>query len=269
ALTHSPRALALARHDPENEELVQQLSRQVGAESSGDASGLTFEEAHRELLSAAERVPVARPTAPPPPPADGSGAAGSTAPFDFDRLVAALGTPAAPPQLEAVIEGRPVAAPIDLPPPGPSDVPNPFAALEAELRAQETARAVPVPAVDAPSAAPADASVDAAPEPPAHAASETATVVTAAEALVEVSVADALAQGPAPALDFSQLLVEQPATLEPPPPAVQAEEAGHPGEGRADLVGAAATSAAAAPAGDDLLGDLEGWLNTLHERSNG
>ncbi|MGE3472145.1 MAG: tetratricopeptide repeat protein, partial [Vicinamibacterales bacterium] len=60
ALTYYKRALALARHDPEIEELVQQLSRQVGAESSGDASGLTFEEAHRELLSAAERVPVAR-----------------------------------------------------------------------------------------------------------------------------------------------------------------------------------------------------------------
>ena len=56
ALEHFQRALALARHDPELEEIVQQLSRQVGAEA-GPSNGLTFEEAHQELLSAADRLP--------------------------------------------------------------------------------------------------------------------------------------------------------------------------------------------------------------------
>ncbi len=154
ALTYYERALALARHDPEIEEIVQQLSRQIGMAASGPPGGLSFEEAHQELLSAAERVPLAPQSASPPPARNA--AEGSTAPFDFDRLVAALGTPSAPPQLEAVVQG--LAAPaIDLP-----DVvdlgPNPFAALEAELRAHD---AVPggetpwrrerlEPAIDAP-----------------------------------------------------------------------------------------------------------------------
>ena len=58
ALEYFQRALALARHDPELEEIVQQLSRQAGAEA-GPSSGLTFEEAHQELLSAADRLPLA------------------------------------------------------------------------------------------------------------------------------------------------------------------------------------------------------------------
>lgn len=138
ALEHFQRALTLARHDPELEEIVQQLSRQVGAEA-GPSNGLTYEEAHQELLSAAERLPlvaVAEPaavmafdvSAPAPAPAP-------AAAFSFDTLVAALGTPAAPPLVEAVVSGETPAV-FELP-----DLPaaggDPFAALEAELRAQD------------------------------------------------------------------------------------------------------------------------------------
>ena len=139
ALSYYERALALSRHDPEIEEIVQQLSRQVGASQAQGSSGLSFEEAHQELLSAAERVPLA-------PPASTARHAteteGSTAPFDFDRLVAALGSPTAPPQFEAAVAGQASAAPIELPD-VPDLGPNPFAALEAELRAHE---AQPLPA---------------------------------------------------------------------------------------------------------------------------
>jgi hypothetical protein len=135
ALEYFQRALALARHDPELEEIVQQLSRQVGAESA-PTSGLTFEEAHQELLSAGDRVPlvpVSASAAEPGTPA-GDDTQGSTAPFDFDTLVAALGTPAAPPLVEAVVRGETPQV-FELPelPPVAGD---PFALLEAELRAQ-------------------------------------------------------------------------------------------------------------------------------------
>ncbi len=136
ALEHFQRALTLARHDPELEEIVQQLSRQVGAEA-GPSNGLTYEEAHQELLSAAERLPlvaVAEPAAviavDTPAPAAAPAAA-----FSFDSLVAALGTPDAPPLVEAVVSGETPAV-FELP-----DLPasggDPFAALEAELRAQD------------------------------------------------------------------------------------------------------------------------------------
>lgn len=155
ALEYYQRALALARHDPELEEIVQQLSRQVGAEA-GPSNGLSFEEAHQELLTAADRMP-------PQPASDvheASETAGSTAPFDFDKLVAALGTPSAPSQLESV-EAEVVSLPTleELLP--LSDGGDPFAALEAELRehVQEPSGAPPsdepeAGAVPAPAAEP-------------------------------------------------------------------------------------------------------------------
>jgi hypothetical protein len=135
ALEYFQRALSLARHDPELEEIVQQLSRQVGAES-GPSSGLTFEEAHQELLSAADRVPLAAAASGPVEPGAPAGddAQGSTAPFDFDTLVAALGTPAAPPLVEAVVRGE--APHVFELPELPALTGDPFAVLEAELRAQ-------------------------------------------------------------------------------------------------------------------------------------
>ncbi|MEP7118347.1 MAG: tetratricopeptide repeat protein [Acidobacteriota bacterium] len=136
ALNYYQRALALARHDPEIEEIVQQLSRTIGAATASPNNGLSFEEAHQELLSAAERLPLAPKTV---DTTQGRNAdEGATAPFDFDRLVAALGTPSAPPQLEAAVAGIPTAVQFVAP-----DVvslgPDPFAALEAELRASEAA----------------------------------------------------------------------------------------------------------------------------------
>lgn len=136
ALEYFQRALALARHDPELEEIVQQLSRQVGAES-GPSSGLTFEEAHQELMSAADRVPLAQPapTAEPAPPVVEVPMEGATAPFDFDTLVAALGTPAAPPLVEAVVSGETPEL-FTLPAAPAAEAADPFAVLEAELRGQ-------------------------------------------------------------------------------------------------------------------------------------
>jgi tetratricopeptide (TPR) repeat protein len=147
ALEYFQRALSLARHDPELEEIVQQLSRQVGAEA-GPSSGLSFEEAHQELLSAADRVPLAPAAATAEAAPDAaSDRQGATAPFDFDTLVAALGTPAAPPLVEAVVRGEtpevfelpelPEAAGL----PVLGDAVDPFAALEAELRSHPAAEA--------------------------------------------------------------------------------------------------------------------------------
>jgi len=151
ALEYFQRALSLARHDPELEEIVQQLSRQVGAEA-GPSNGLSFEEAHQELLSAADRVPLA-PAAATPDAAHAAAAdpQGTTAPFDFDTLVAALGTPAAPPLVEAVVRGETPEV-FELPelPDAPglpvlTDAVDPFAVLEAELRSQPAAEAEPEP----------------------------------------------------------------------------------------------------------------------------
>ena len=175
ALSYYERALALSRHDPEIEEIVQQLSRQVGASQAQGSSGLSFEEAHQELLSAAERVPLA-PSASPARPATET--EGSTAPFDFDRLVAALGSPTAPPQFEAAVAGQASAAPIELPD-VPDLGPNPFAALEAELRAHE---AQPLPAAAPWAAVQVEAAVEtvssdetAAPAPAVEMAPDTST----------------------------------------------------------------------------------------------
>jgi len=259
ALSYYQRALALARHDPEIEEIVQQLSRQLGSATEGPPGGLSYEEAHQELLSAAERVPLAPPSAAPLPMRNA--AEGATAPFDFDRLVAALGSPAAPPQLEAAVEGRAVPS-IELP--DAIDLgPNPFAALEAELRAQETAAARlpdatawdPATVVD--SAAAAEASEPHLPEPvaltegwPGLASSLEAPVSIANDDAALAVTGSAVAEGfdgpmvwppePEPAATFDVSAPPAPATTEAAPPA-QKEE--------------------------DVLGDLESWLSTLHDRS--
>lgn len=178
ALTYYERALSLSRHDPEIEEIVQQLSRQVGAAQAAASSGLSFEEAHQELLSAAERVPLAAPASPARP---NTAAEGSTAPFDFDRLVAALGSPTAPPQFEAAVTGQAGAAPIELPD-VPDLGPNPFAALEAELRAHDA----PAPAKVAPwEAAAVETAESAEPTAPVGAGEAAAEAVNPLEAALD------------------------------------------------------------------------------------
>ncbi len=127
ALGHYQRALSLARHDPDLEETVAQISRELGDDRPIPASGMSFEQAHSELLSAAARVPLA--AAEPHPEADAAGlsafedavptdpqgteqgsatAPAGSQPFDFDSLLATLGqTPSdpAPPVVEAWLSG--------------------------------------------------------------------------------------------------------------------------------------------------------------------
>ncbi|MBL8135530.1 MAG: tetratricopeptide repeat protein [Acidobacteria bacterium] len=275
ALSYYQRALALARHDPEIEEIVQQLSRQIGVAQSGPPGGLSFEEAHQELLSAAERVPLA-PQATAPPPVRNA-AEGSTAPFDFDRLVAALGSPAAPPQLEAAVAGHAAPA-ITLP-----DVvdlgPNPFAALEAELRAHDTA---PVTMPDfAPVADESPSAVEALLASPPAAAGE----LTDVGAAMGAELTSALAPSPGESIAADVVEDAIPAAPELPEfPETASVAADTLSAALADLtaldvvpgMAEAATEPppasdvpAAAPtsAGEDVLGDLESWLNTLHDKS--
>lgn len=263
ALTYYRRALTLARHDPEIEEIVQQLSRQVGVAAAGASEGLSFEEAHRELLSAAERVPVAPPT--PPRLAETTtapAAVGATAPFDFDRLVAALGTPVAPAQVEAAVHGQPMVTPADLPQ-APEDPSNPFAALEAELRAQEP------PAADASGQGPVPPMPDLSawqstshevapplmpielPAPAAHADAPLVELHAALDAAEPAGVAAANRLAP----DWSGLLdVPAPADMLTQP-------------GVSDL-SSVESGPATSSTPEDVLGDLETWLDTLHDRSN-
>lgn len=286
ALTYYQRALALARHDPEIEEIVQQLSRQAGVAASGPGNGLSFEEAHRELLSAADRVPLAAPAA----PTVRNAAEGSTAPFDFDRLVAALGSPAAPPQVEAAVAGHPAPA-IELPDAGDLG-PNPFAALEAELRAHEALPAQPAarerpwePASTVPEPLLADTP---APEMPLDAVDSATFEEAATEAAVEAMSGEAVgvpedaavarAGGPPEALTAADVLEDtmlapaadlaEPATqLADTAQAVDFTEPVAAAGLETGAVPSPAQPANAAAPKEDLLDDLESWLNTLHDRT--
>jgi len=258
ALSYYQRALALARHDPEIEEIVQQLSRQIGVAASEPPGGLSFEEAHQELLSAAERVPLAPQGAPPAPARNA--AEGSTAPFDFERLVAALGSPAAPPQLEAAVEGRAVPA-LELP--EQVDLgPNPFAALEAELRAHETA---PVTAPAEPEWTPGRSDVDAllvAPPPIGEVSGDVADALAAMGSALSAHVEPMPEPSAGDAGDdtghVGVNVVEAPA----------AEATGAPGPPQALPEAVAAAEVPPVAATEDVLGDLESWLNTLHDKTS-
>lgn len=338
ALSYYERALALSRHDPEIEEIVQQLSRQVGAAQAASSAGLSYEEAHQELLSAAERVPLATPAAPVRPAAATDG---STAPFDFDRLVAALGSPTAPPQFEAAVTGQAAVAPIELPD-VPDLGPNPFAALEAELRAHEApAPATPpwapttiesagaevpaavdagdVPALATDAVASHDAfagvaSVEApedpfaglagVPEPPApsidfsHLAESVSAAasapLTAEDILADTLLADtvdlvdlqapsadlpsaidALLAAPEPVLDAPVLAAPEPvldASVDTPLVAIVDAPVLAPPTAIEPPVASPEPAAAPVPSSADrdenVLGDLENWLTTLHDRAS-
>ena len=287
ALAYYQRALALARHDPEIEEIVQQLSRQLGAAAADPSGGLSFEEAHQELLSAAERLPVT----PPPEARLGRDADhGSTAPFDFDRLVAALGSPAAPPQVEAAVEGRPSGAVLDLPEPA-SLGPDPFAVLEAELRASDAQGAVakaalwPGPATEVidESAAPAPPSVDA----------DVAMLPSLEEVLADAVLGDAhVAAGTGaehPILHAPDVVIDPFAANENgvavdveaisglhdvEAPALEsrgapgAEQEFQPETATAPQGAHALAAAERAPASEGVLDELESWLTTLQDRTS-
>jgi tetratricopeptide (TPR) repeat protein len=145
ALDYYTRALALARFDPELEESVSRIARELGRVAEVPPQGLSFDEASSQLLSAASRMP------------DGSGrdADGETASaaahgavpseplIDFDALLASLGIPdAAPPPVTEHLIANAAGAPSPMPPiiPAPGADPagdDPFAALEQELRARD------------------------------------------------------------------------------------------------------------------------------------
>ena len=170
ALDYYKRALALARFDPELEETVNRIGREMGAVASAASSeGLSFEEARSELLSAASRVTEASPgvSAAPNPPGTPSASAsalensgelrrdlavaasgregGHSAPrpdlIDFDALLASLGVPDAspPPVMEMLLKEPAVHAPRPEPavpePPAVPPMEQAFADLERELRA--------------------------------------------------------------------------------------------------------------------------------------
>lgn len=275
ALTYYQRALALARHDPEIEEIVQQLSRQVGAAAASPNGGLSFEEAHQELLSAAERLPV---TPPREAPTHGRNVdQGSTAPFDFDRLVAALGTPSAPPQVEAAVDGRASTVSLDLPEPG-SLGPDPFAALEAELRANDAAQGGAKAAPWAPLEAPVTEEPYATAETPAAAdilSDAFAFTEPPTSEPVEAAWAHAVRDGADPGEPMSDFASPADAHV----PLGQPLETAEPAEydlGAVALAAASAPDPAAGaarapvrePAQEGVLDELESWLTTLQDRSS-
>jgi tetratricopeptide (TPR) repeat protein len=139
ALDFYRRALPLARHDPEIEENVRQIRRDLAAAKPAlQSPGLSFKEAQEEFLAALSRLPlaVARPAPIPAPPASpplpdpkplpepdpvvdappAPVAVDVDAPIDFDGLLRTLGVPdhQPPPVVEALItELAAPAAPLD------------------------------------------------------------------------------------------------------------------------------------------------------------
>lgn len=143
ALDYYTRALTLARFDPELEESVNRIARELGqAHSPAPSDGLSFEEATSHFLSAAARLPAgepgpaATPDVEPSPPA-----APPIEPLiDFDALLASIGVMDAspPPAMEMLLSdtaGVPVLAEPLLPEqPVEAQPDDPFGALERELR---------------------------------------------------------------------------------------------------------------------------------------
>jgi tetratricopeptide (TPR) repeat protein len=170
ALAYFRRALPLARHDPEIEEIVKQINRDLGAVPPPEQpSGLSFAEARDEFLSALSRLPETSLEAPPVAPVAPVAAAAPehrTAPdapsaphapdapdptTDFDGLLQSLGTPnhPAPSMMEALLTEpvAPPARPEPVLPELPVETPasDPFADLERGLRAFDHPVAEPAP----------------------------------------------------------------------------------------------------------------------------
>ncbi|HXG88397.1 MAG TPA: tetratricopeptide repeat protein [Vicinamibacterales bacterium] len=182
ALEYYKRAMALARHDPELEETVGQINRElIGVTPKAAPTGLSFLDA-----IAVPEPPVSVPVAPKAPLPDGPQAtpepprppapvpveepAPDTSSVDFDALLRSLGLPDAtpPPVMEMWLTEPPV--PVERPEPVLPELPldesagDPFAALERELRAFDAPpRQAPPLETAAPRAMP---SRDAAPEAP-------------------------------------------------------------------------------------------------------
>lgn len=155
ALDYYKRALALARFDPDLEETVNRIGREMGAVAAEAAhEGLSFEQARSELLFAASRVPEVEKPLPAAAPAQAApvrpaGPTVTSTPrtdlIDFDALLASLGVPDAspPPVMEMLLKEPAVQAP--RPEPVVPELPAAPAAdrgfddLERELRAFDNA----------------------------------------------------------------------------------------------------------------------------------
>jgi tetratricopeptide (TPR) repeat protein len=102
ALEYYKRALELARFDPELEDTVNRIRREVGAVAAASGgSGMSFEQAASEFLAAADGAPAASDISTPghPPRPDL---------IDFDAILASLGVPdASPPPVMQMLVPEP------------------------------------------------------------------------------------------------------------------------------------------------------------------
>ena len=147
ALDYYRRALALARFDPELEETVTRIGREMGlviATPPGAAS--SFDEAMSDASGGATEDSEAASSVPITDPADGELSPGAPGRpkgsdlIDFDALLASLGVPdASPPPMMQMLISAPSALvtppPVTSPPPVVAPVEEAFADLERELRA--------------------------------------------------------------------------------------------------------------------------------------
>jgi tetratricopeptide (TPR) repeat protein len=142
ALDYYTRALALARFDPELEDSVNRITREIGqANAQASGGGLSFEAATSQFRSAAARMPTEPPRAATPDGQPPTPAAPEHEPLiDFDALLASIGVlDAAPPPLMEKLLSDPATVPVPADPvlpvlPVEAQLDDPFGALERELR---------------------------------------------------------------------------------------------------------------------------------------
>lgn len=183
ALEYYKRALALARHDPELEETVSQIGRELGTVAAPTPSGMSFAEAHSELLSAGSRMPQVTPKRSHETPTGRRDAPETSQPVrhdsfegvaapqqsplvDFDALLRTLGVPdAAPPPVMERLLNEPAASTVQRAwerrePALDAQTVDPFLTLEQELRAFEASR-TDAPAASSPATKDGDATTTA------------------------------------------------------------------------------------------------------------
>src|SRR2546426_5000405 len=171
ALAQYRAALALARNDPDLEETVAQLARQVEPQKPAvPTDGLSFDQMQSELLKLAPPPPAPAPAAsaaqvaPPPPSPVPAASAAQVAPPPPSPVPAASAAQVAPPPPSPV----PAASAAQVAPPPPSPVPAASAAQVAPpppspVPAASAAQVAPPP----PSPVPAASAAQVAPPPPA------------------------------------------------------------------------------------------------------
>ena len=254
ALDFYRRALPLARHDPEIEEKVQKINRDLGAGKPKAQPGLSLKEAQEEFLNALNQLPAlnTKATAPvvaPPAPAPMAAAPlthveeesveeptpAADAAIDFDSLLKSLGVPdhQPPPAVEALLSEP--AAPVVRPEPVLPDLPlntetdDRFAELEQGLRD-----------FDQPIAAAPDVAA-----PPSEPLGYGEFSFNTAPAYSEATAA--------PAVAYGERLAEQAPEPVTPPPTPEPIRAVEP-----DTI-----AAHIEPGEEDILDELEAWLAAI------